>query len=817
MRSWIKALAGVGFIGLSVLPQVARAAEAEDAALAERISALADRFGNSTAAAPYRESLYDAAGRLAEREVRFRRNRLRAAETAGENEAMLATLLEWRKLDPQNLFVQMELIDVYVARLQTADARLGYLKQVVDADSVNAEVRSHAALQTAKLYLEQSRTQQAMETLRKSLLLNGLNVGALNLQWQQSVNGSTPLQRISLLLNMIKANPASIEAVLLVAQDLANVGMVQQSLQWYGHAAGMARQVGGLVGGPAKDYAAELLIAGQDRAAAEISSRLLEKDPSDPGAWFLTLLAEKNVKERIDTVKKNALIGFLNRVAVARQVLGAKGATTRPLVLFPGAAEDGSGKEATTMPQGSDGAQMPDLAGDAELLKKASPEQARDYVSAVSDVAWFMVFQGPNAAEAAPFIRAIQAASPDYKDMAARLEGWMLLRTGKLEEARAKLAGIADQDPLAALGMIRILRQDPSTTAEATDHARKLKKLCPSGALGALVNSEVGDITGEVAPEPMVEAIRDVLDRFPREILKLSAAPQDFLAMRLQPQQVGHDFGEPILVDVELRNAQEVPLVIGTMGMARDLWLDVQTRGLSQQWVSGVCFDKLDGPAILQPGTATRWTVRLDRGPLADVLERSVQQAVQLSVFGLTNAVPTEMGVVPGPCGIRGRMSQMLERRAGSLASESAMRKARATVDGNDQVAKLRLVDQVAAYLRVVADPEGPQNVKAMDAEFRNLLIRLGQDSSVPVRVWSRYRMAQMNVEPAEKTATDLGSEQMWYARLIGAICTMHTPETTRLALLRNMEKDSDATVRSLVGAIPAAMVKPTTNENPGK
>lgn len=797
MKAWIKVLAAVGFIGMSLFPQSVRAEAEEDAALAERIAAMADRYGNSAAAAPYRESLYDAAGRLAEREVRFRRSRFRAAEAAEDAQAKLATLVEWRKLEPQNLFVQMRLIDAHVARLQTADARVAYLKQVVDAQSVHAEVRSHAAAQMARLYLEQSRTQQALETLRKSLLLNGLNLSALNMQLQLTSNGSNPANRISLVLNMVKADPASIEAVLLVANDLANVGMVQQSLQWYGHAASMARPLGGLVGTAAKDYAAELLIAGQERAAAEITSRLLEKDNSDPGAWFLTLLAERNVKDRIDLVRNNALIGLLNRVAMARQAIGVKGATTRPL--------------------GSDGVQTPDLTGDAELLKKARPQDVQDYVAAVSDVAWFHVFFSANASEGASYIKAIDAASPDQKDLTARLEGWMLLRTGKLEEGRTKLAGVADRDPLAALGMIRILRQDPSTAAEATDHARKLKKACASGTLGALVHSELGDFVGELPPDATTEAIRDALDRFPREILKLGTAPQDFLAMRLQPQQVGHDAGEPILVDVELRNSQQVPLVLGEGGVARDLWLDVQTRGLTQQWVSGVSYEKVDGPVILQPGTTARWTVRLDRGPLAAILDRSVHQAVQLNVFGLTNAIPTEMGVVPGPCGIRGRMSQMLERRAANLANEPAMRRARATIDGTDQVAKLRLIDQVAAYLRLVADPEGPANVKAMDAEFKDILLRLGQDSSAPVRTWARYRMAQMSVEPAEKAAADLGAESMWYGRLIGAMCTLETAETTRATLLRNLEKDPDATVRALVASIPSAATKPSTRENSEK
>jgi len=257
-----------------------------------------------------------------------------------------------------------------------------------------------------------------------------------------------------------------------------------------------------------------------------------------------------------------------------------------------------------------------------------------------------------------------------------------------------------------------------------------------------------------------------------------------------------------------LRNLKEYPVVVGPNGMARDVWLDVQLRGLLQQWVSGVSFEKIDGPVILPAGGAMRWTIRMDRGPLRDVLDRTIQQALQLSVFGLTNAVPTEAGVVPGPCGIRGLMSQMLERRSSNLASDVALRKATAIVDGEDAVAKLSLVDQVASHLSLNADPEGPANAKAVDAELRELLGRLAQDSTVSVRTWAKFQAARVKLEPAEKTIGDLSAETNWIGRSLAAVASMEASETARTAALAKLASDEDATVRRLAQAIPAAMVK---------
>ncbi|GEM_PF-4169885 len=780
----------IGWVALAAAVSAgysARAGEADEAALAERIAALSDSLGNNSGAAPFRENMLDGAGRLAEKEVRFRRDRFGAAEVAGDADGMLAAILEWRKLEPGNLFVQKRQIDVYLVRLQTADERLGYLSKIVDAQSVNAEVRSHAALHSARLLLEQSRTQQAMEMLRKSLLLNGMNIDAMRLHWQISMDRANPIQRLDLLLAMLKANPASIDAVLLVAGELADANLVQQSLQWYGHAAGMSSSLGGLVGSSAKDYAAELLIAGQDRAAAEVTSRLLEKDSSDPGAWFLTLLAEHGMQDRIAEVKKNALIGLLNRVASVRTQIGVKGATTRPL--------------------GSDDTAVPDMSGDAALLKGARPEVARDYVGCVSDAIWFLLFYADRPVDAQPMLKALAASGTADADLVARLEGWYLLKSGKTEEARAKLAPLAEKDPLAGIGLVRIYQKDPVSAVSATDLAKKLVVRYPSRSIGAMVRTELGAIAGDVAPDPATEPMRDALDRFPREVFKMAVQPQDFLVMRLSPLQVGHDFSEPILIEIELRNTtQNVPIVIGPSGIARDYWLDVGFRGNAAPAVPGAVFEKIDGPTVLEPGRSVKRVTRLDRGPLAKLIQQTVQMSMGMQVSGLTNAVPGGTGIVPGPCGIRGRMPQLLERRSASLASDGAMQRANTVVDGSDLVLKLRLIDQVAAHLGLVADPEGPKVVKDMEAELKSLLIRLGQDAAPTVRAWARYRMGQAGVEPAEKAVAELAADQVWYSRLLGAALTIEAPDSARTKLLEAVNNDTDATVRRTALAIPGAL-----------
>lgn len=783
----------VGWVALAMAVGAgysARAGEADEAALAERIAALSDRLGSSSGAALFRANMLDGAGRLAEKDVRFRRDRFRAAEAAGDSDQMFAAILDWRKLDGTNVYVQKRLIDVWMAvKCPTVDERLKYLNPIVDAKTVDNEVRSHAALQIARLLLEQSRVQQAMEMLRKSLLLNGMNTEAMRLHWQiLSADRATPSQRLDLLLAMLQANPASLDCVLLVAAELADANLVQQSLQWYGQATTMSDRIGGVGGTQAKDYAAELLIAGQDRSAAEVTTRLLGRAPEDPGTWFLTLLAEKGMQDRIGDVRKNALIALLNRVAMARTELGVKGATTRPL--------------------GSDDASMPDLSGDAALVKSAAPAAVQAYVASVSDVIWFLLFYTDRPADAQPMLQALAASGQAEADLMARLDGWYLLKSGKIEEARAKLAPLAERDPLAGVGLVKIYQKDPASSTSAVDLAKKLVQRCPSRLIGAMVRTEIGTVAGDVPPDPATEPLRDALDRFPREVFQVATQPERFLSLRLTPLQVGHDFAEPIQLEVELSNVRSVPLVLGPSGIARDYWLDAHVRvgGMPSPLVSGAVYEKIDGPIVLGPGKSVKWLTRLDRGPLAKMMQRTVQTPMQIDVSGFTNAVPGDRGIVKGPCGIDGRTLRSIERRAASLTGDEAIKRANAIVDGSDLVLKMRLVDQLAAHLLLAADPEGPQSVKALETELKDMLTRLAQDAAPTVRAWAHYRMGQTGIEPAARSAAGLAAEPLWYSRLLAAALTIEAPDTARPKLLEGGANDSDATVRRTALSIPAAM-----------
>src|SRR5699024_7395427 len=83
--------------------------------------------------------------------------RLKVGDTGGAIDALNA----YRKINPGDRVAQIQLIDLYATRMQTADARLAYLQDLLGRETLPDEVRSHVAAECAELLLERSQDEAA--------------------------------------------------------------------------------------------------------------------------------------------------------------------------------------------------------------------------------------------------------------------------------------------------------------------------------------------------------------------------------------------------------------------------------------------------------------------------------------------------------------------------------------------------------------------------------------------------------------------------------------------------------------------------------
>src|SRR5205814_1003921 len=117
----------------------------------------------------------------------------------------------------------------------------------------------------------------------------------------------------------------------------------------------------------------------------------------------------------------------------------------------------------------------------------------------------------------------------------ARLEGWVDLVAGRTERARGRLASIADRDPLAAIGMVRLAAKDAGGQAEADETAAKLLGNSRTGLVGAIVWSARQQTTQFIRIDQ--GALADTLEQNP------SASAQINGSVLINPQPVSGGIG----------------------------------------------------------------------------------------------------------------------------------------------------------------------------------------------------------------------------------------------------------------------------------
>ncbi len=760
--------------------------------LADRMAQIGVQVGRRNGAMDpewrLRSALFDAAAQLDAEDGRLLRYKLEAALHTGDSASAMEAVTALRKLEPQNTYFQVRQIDVALGRLETADAKLKYLSDIVAAEPLAAEVRSYAATRAAWLHWEQSRSHLAIEQIRKAVVLNPLNLDALRLQWQAISPTASPIERTNMLLAMLRANPGLPDVSALLADELAAAGLYKSANGWYEYSLGLARRT--TAGMPLQvgcNYVATLSLAGRKQEAGEWLQGILKSDGTDPSAIFLlSTLIEKETPQ----VRQAVLEGMLQRLQMVRSAAGIVAPTSRP-ALGPST--------------------MPSLAGDVALIEGEHKDMASAYSGALADLAWLLIYYHHDLAGAQAAVDILKQIQPPDSAVVGRLEGWSWLVAGKTDEARVKLTAVAARDPLARLGVIELMKSDPAKQAEARVEAKKLMESSASGVVGVIIRQRLADLGVKTDLSPIAEALRDATDRYPQQLTRLALSPQEFYSAQASANLVEHEFGQPIMLTLMLRNQSDQPLTLGEGGMLRDVSFDIQLRGGMQQGIPAAAYLKLTGPLILQPHSGYSQMVRLDEDVLGDLLNALPAPTLQMSASAIVNAISTEAGTAPGIFGYRSPVDRMMVRTGLPLITQPQVQAALAILDGTDNTKHLRVIDAAASQLAIAMDGRGGADIPpALTDAWRLLLDKGTRGTSLHVNAWAMFRQA--TVGTGNVTAVDaLIAQPTWYAHMLGALAASQLPPPAKKASLAKLVNDQNATVRRVVAAVQAMPDAPPT------
>lgn len=773
---------------------------AADAALAERLTQMAQatlafRAINQTT---FKEaaSLLKAACVLKPSDSRFPRLLAEACLQLNDHDGAIDALKRAAGADPGDQVVLIELLDLYGAQMESADARLAYYQQKLGIESLPPPVRAHIACRCAQLMLDRGQDAEAKDMVAQAMKLNPVDADALEMNEKLTRSGK-PEDHISALLQLLLSNPAQPAVMTELASELADQGLTSESAGWYGNGVTVTNRMG-MPADPQKyaDYLAETVIAGQVKGGTSVVDSLLQADPNNITGLYLKLLVARRGTDTDATAKAldDATNGFCENI-------------------FQAYREATKSDPPSTQPSGDVKSRLGDVDALAKQVAASKNNGAIAHLgSALSDLAWLQIYFANKPADAAPLMAAMHSVLPADDVRFSRLEGWSLLMEKKADEAKVKLSAVANRDPLSAMGMIRILASQPNQKDAAGKQAKQLVDQNPSGLICVMLMDGLKDqgVTG-VDITPAGETIKTALSKFPKEIFDIFDKPESFYQIDCEPIRVGHPYDDPMFALVRIANMSPVPLTIGTKGILRpDLWFDVQIRGLQQQNLTGVAYDRISRRTVLQPGEATEQLVRLDQPKLAEVLASNPMVAMQLSFTVVTNPMSSSTGIGPGAAGQRVLVRKFLVREANPLTAQNQQEIQQVLAGGSGEM-KIRTISLVATYARaLLADKDS--KVQARGKQIIASLNDMGSDPSPSVATWALYEGAI--AQPAnqrEAILKQMIASDYWPQRLMAASLALGIPGEPSKSAFEKLKSDSDPLVKSYAAVCEFDAAHPTT------
>lgn len=766
---------------------------AGNAALAERLSQMAQTTLaiRSIKPATLRQSaaLLEAAVALKPDEQRFLRLLVEAYLQLGGEEGRqgaVSALSRYLTLNPADQSAQIQLIDLHFGAMQTADQQARYVEQILGTEKLASEVRAHAAVLGARLATERGEKERCQQYLNRALELFPLYPPALQMRYQRLDPDTPAAQRVALLLKMLQSNPAQPGAMMELAWELAQAGLVDPALTWYRSGFDLMRRMGMQ---PGTDhltaYAAELVVADQLQSAASMLPKLLEQDPGNVDAAFLLLLVEKRGgnSEKIESATQKVRDTLRLRLTRLHDRLhGIESSTTQPMADL-------------------------DLQADVKkLLQAQDADLTAAYAAALADLAWLEIYFNANPDAAAEKIDLLRQLLADDSLTLARLEGWTYLVRGQQEQAKVKLSAVADRDPLSGLGMIRIqtgqLPEERITVA-----AHRLLKENACGLVGAVLIEALRNRVGLMPTGPQASAIRAELDQFPKDWLDIldPRRTREFYSLKAEPLKVSHSYGEPMLARVTITNTSVHPITLGPEGTIRpDLWVDAQVKGVGQQSFPGTAFERLGQKLVLRPRESISQVFRVDQDGVASLINSNPTFGLPLYFSLLTNPVSQEAGIAPGPGGYRVQFTRVIERRSSPLNEQTVQELYSKLLSGAADV-RIRSLEQLGTYASAMKQQQDNPSLQAKAAEIADVVRKSSGDSVSAVRAVATYVTAFLaDASVREGIIRQMLGDGSFSQRVMGLVALQQHVETVKRKELAKplAEGDADAIVRKLAASV---------------
>jgi tetratricopeptide (TPR) repeat protein len=710
------------------------------------------------------------------------------AESVDDLDVAIVTLRDYSRAHPEDRVVQARLVEMYTDQKETVDEKIAYLKELLDKPPIPEEIRSRAALRCAKLMLERSDREGALGMLGQAVRLDPLNTGALRMRYRLAGAGGTGYERCVALLGIARANPTDPDALGAVAAQLAGAGLNDAALQWYMVALRAYQRLGqaparGFVTG----FAGTLFIAGKLDSSEALITQEIQQNGGDSDALYLKLLIDKskpNNAGEYDKSRGAARAAMIYKLAALAQSSGDTTATTKP-------SADGNYT-------------LPDPVALADrVLKSGDRALIAEYANLAADLAWMEVYFDEKPVAPA-LLEGLKKVAGEEDPVVERIEGWNYLVSKHPDEAKVKLSAVADRQPLAALGMVRILGADDANKQQADQLGRKLLSDYPSGAVGAQIYEALRARNLQPVANRTSDAISEEIKKFPWALLNIVEHPDSLYVLRFEPSDSEFDFGEPITGTVTIQSLTDLDLAVGNDGAIRpSFWVETQLRGQANDRFAGFWTEPLGQQLVLRGRQAISRKVRIDQGKFAEFLASQPGVTSQATGTVTSNAVPTQDGAVPGPGGYRVQFTKLFERR-GLVGTTPEARKNLIDIARTGAPAdRIRVMEGLATFATMIRNNPQAKDLSAEAEEFAKAIADSRKDDSPAIRAWASYLYGLLEPRESRKGVIDeMGADSAWQVRAMGLVEARFSGSAAMRDIFKRLANDPEPVVQRLATAL---------------
>jgi tetratricopeptide (TPR) repeat protein len=766
-------------------------------------------------------ALYRAAAKLNKDEPRFARALADVLMEMNDVPGATAALKAYLAIVPSDQSAQVQYIDLCLAsdQMQSLEQRLNYLRHLLQVQGIPDPVKSEIALRAAQYRMEKGQRDEAMKLLDTARQLNPLNLKALRIRYVMTQENAVPLDRVTQLLGILSANPAEPIVCSRLAEQLAQLGLVDMSMTWYGQA-NVLYSATGARADPAFVLGAssELLIAKKAEPAAMLADRYNAAVPEDADGWFVTLSIIKfqlaqyaedaQAKAKNDTVLRMAANAITNRILRIHTLAGDTSATTRPI-------------------DSPDLTALPDLPTDSGRFRNPQLRQlVGPYLASLSDLAWLDLYYKGDPASAKPLINDLQDLAPAGDPTVKRLRAWAQYLGGDPKGALRDLRTLQAQDPLAGLGVVLIELKDDNTKPRAMVQAQKLLNDHPSGVIGAVLWAEFSRLGLKIEPSESASAVATLVTSVPDSFMQLVQDPRNFYDVQVTPLKPTYEYGEPILVRVTLQNVSGVDLAIGDdCAVHPMLWFDARFRGMMGQGIIGAAVGRLDQRLVLAPGDVVGTIVRVDEdalhqffsgAPSADLL---LDLSLVLNPIGVTaNKRVGTAQAQAGVCGYSVPSSELISRQPIPISKAEQRAALYDRLNVEDGGVKIRAIQAIATYVQLLKKSKEAQ-AQTIQTEFITRLHRVDPAGRDPVLAFQTFELAGIaEGDDRLNQVSAMTADSHWQTRLLGLVACNDLGDKG-IDIASKLSGDPDPIVKdyavALAASMQAAATQPSTPTPP--